>query len=232
MQVNDCKRHMNTFAFVGNLEDSPEVSCVYHSEQARVPAACVAAVPSSSRPARLAGREPIPAGSAGCCAWRRQAGSRGQRKSQLRLALRERSVDQRGLSGVCRVLQAEWPQPELHAPLGAVVLLRPHRDTIVHLQPSDARRKDDALRAAESDARHCATRPQAGRTAPAAARIDWPMSATLRAAPGPESGITVPALMNTWPNIFMLRSVACGSCASTEGNAHQKGVRCSRRGVP
>jgi hypothetical protein len=25
---------MNTFAFVGNLEDSPEVSCVYHSEQA------------------------------------------------------------------------------------------------------------------------------------------------------------------------------------------------------
>ena len=26
---------MNTFAFVGNLEDSPEVSCVYHSEQAR-----------------------------------------------------------------------------------------------------------------------------------------------------------------------------------------------------
>ena len=35
-QVNDCKRHMNTFAFVGNLEDSPEVSCVYHSEQARV----------------------------------------------------------------------------------------------------------------------------------------------------------------------------------------------------
>ena len=34
-QVNDCKRHMNTFAFVGNLEDSPEVSCVYHSEQAR-----------------------------------------------------------------------------------------------------------------------------------------------------------------------------------------------------
>ena len=40
-QVNDCKRHMNTFAFVGNLEDSPEVSCVYHSEQARVHAARV-----------------------------------------------------------------------------------------------------------------------------------------------------------------------------------------------
>jgi hypothetical protein len=34
-QVNDCKRHMNTFAFVGDLEESPEVSCVYHSEQAR-----------------------------------------------------------------------------------------------------------------------------------------------------------------------------------------------------
>jgi hypothetical protein len=32
--VDDCKRHMNTFAFVGDLEGSPEVSCVYHSEQA------------------------------------------------------------------------------------------------------------------------------------------------------------------------------------------------------
>lgn len=29
-----CKRGMNTFAFVGDLEQSPEVSCVYHSEQA------------------------------------------------------------------------------------------------------------------------------------------------------------------------------------------------------
>lgn len=25
---------MNTFAFVGNLNDNPEVSCVYHSEEA------------------------------------------------------------------------------------------------------------------------------------------------------------------------------------------------------
>lgn len=29
-----CKRGMNTFAFVGDLENAPEVSCVYHSEQA------------------------------------------------------------------------------------------------------------------------------------------------------------------------------------------------------
>lgn len=29
-----CKSHMNTFAFVGNLDQSPEVSCVYHSEEA------------------------------------------------------------------------------------------------------------------------------------------------------------------------------------------------------
>ena len=33
-QAEDCKRHLNTFAFVGDLESSPEVSCVYHSEQA------------------------------------------------------------------------------------------------------------------------------------------------------------------------------------------------------
>ncbi len=33
-EVNDCKRHMNTFAFVGDLEKTPEVSCVFHSEQA------------------------------------------------------------------------------------------------------------------------------------------------------------------------------------------------------
>ena len=32
MQVEACKRNMNTFAFVGDLEKSPEVSCVYHSE--------------------------------------------------------------------------------------------------------------------------------------------------------------------------------------------------------
>ena len=30
----DCKRGMNTFAFVGDLDKSPEVSCVYHSEEA------------------------------------------------------------------------------------------------------------------------------------------------------------------------------------------------------
>jgi hypothetical protein len=33
-QVAACKRNMNTFAFVGDLEGSPEVSCVYHSEEA------------------------------------------------------------------------------------------------------------------------------------------------------------------------------------------------------
>lgn len=33
-QVQACKRNMNTFAFVGDLEGSPEVSCVYHSEEA------------------------------------------------------------------------------------------------------------------------------------------------------------------------------------------------------
>ena len=34
VQVQSCKRNMNTFAFVGDLEKSPEVSCVYHSEDA------------------------------------------------------------------------------------------------------------------------------------------------------------------------------------------------------
>jgi hypothetical protein len=29
-----CKQHLNTFAFVGDLDKSPEVSCVYHSEDA------------------------------------------------------------------------------------------------------------------------------------------------------------------------------------------------------
>jgi len=33
-QVADCKRQMNTFAFVGDLDKEPEVSCVYHSEDA------------------------------------------------------------------------------------------------------------------------------------------------------------------------------------------------------
>ena len=34
VQVNSCKRNMNTFAFVGDLANHPEVSCVYHSEDA------------------------------------------------------------------------------------------------------------------------------------------------------------------------------------------------------
>ena len=29
-QVSTCKNRMNTFAFVGDLNKSPEVSCVYH----------------------------------------------------------------------------------------------------------------------------------------------------------------------------------------------------------
>jgi len=33
-QGKQCKRNMNTFAFVGDLDKSPEVSCVYHSEDA------------------------------------------------------------------------------------------------------------------------------------------------------------------------------------------------------
>ncbi|GFR49397.1 hypothetical protein Agub_g11449, partial [Astrephomene gubernaculifera] len=33
-QVESCKRSMNTFAFVGELDSSPQVSCVYHSEEA------------------------------------------------------------------------------------------------------------------------------------------------------------------------------------------------------
>eukprot|EP00897_Mesotaenium_endlicherianum_P005345 jgi/Mesen1/4839/ME000244S04018 len=33
-QVRDCKRNMNTFGFVGDLRNAPEVSCVYHSETA------------------------------------------------------------------------------------------------------------------------------------------------------------------------------------------------------
>ena len=32
--MNACKRNMNTFAFVGDLANHPEVSCVYHSEEA------------------------------------------------------------------------------------------------------------------------------------------------------------------------------------------------------
>ena len=33
-QENDCKRNLNTFAYVGDLKKSPEVSCVYHSDEA------------------------------------------------------------------------------------------------------------------------------------------------------------------------------------------------------
>jgi hypothetical protein len=33
-QVQACKRNMNTFAFVGDLAGTPQVSCVYHSEEA------------------------------------------------------------------------------------------------------------------------------------------------------------------------------------------------------
>jgi hypothetical protein len=33
-QVEACKKRMNTFGFVGDLSDNPEVSCIYHSEEA------------------------------------------------------------------------------------------------------------------------------------------------------------------------------------------------------
>ncbi len=33
-EVQNCKRNMNTFAFVGDLSGKPQVSCVYHSEEA------------------------------------------------------------------------------------------------------------------------------------------------------------------------------------------------------
>ncbi|KAJ7542928.1 hypothetical protein O6H91_09G017900 [Diphasiastrum complanatum] len=33
-EVRDCKRNMNTFGFVGDLRQAPEVNCVYHSESA------------------------------------------------------------------------------------------------------------------------------------------------------------------------------------------------------
>ena len=32
--VDSCKNRMNTFAFTGDLKNAPEVSCVYHSEEA------------------------------------------------------------------------------------------------------------------------------------------------------------------------------------------------------
>jgi hypothetical protein len=33
-EVDSCKQRMNTFAFTGDLKSAPEVSCVYHSEEA------------------------------------------------------------------------------------------------------------------------------------------------------------------------------------------------------
>ncbi len=33
-EVQACKRNMNTFGFVGDLRQAPEISCVYHSETA------------------------------------------------------------------------------------------------------------------------------------------------------------------------------------------------------
>ncbi|GAQ85906.1 hypothetical protein KFL_002600140 [Klebsormidium nitens] len=33
-EVQDCKKNMNTFGFVGDLRKSPEVNCIYHSETA------------------------------------------------------------------------------------------------------------------------------------------------------------------------------------------------------
>ncbi|KAK3270899.1 hypothetical protein CYMTET_20724 [Cymbomonas tetramitiformis] len=33
-EVQSCRSNMNTFAFVGDLEKAPEISCVYHSEEA------------------------------------------------------------------------------------------------------------------------------------------------------------------------------------------------------
>lgn len=33
-QVNQCKMRSNTFAYVGDINQKPEISCVYHSEDA------------------------------------------------------------------------------------------------------------------------------------------------------------------------------------------------------
>jgi len=123
-----------------------------------------------------------------------------------------------------RLLQAVRPQPKLYSALGPVVLLRPKRDAIVDLQPTDARRKDNALRITSAQNRvQKQTHNRRVRTAPAAARIDCPTSAMLLAAPGPDSGSTVPASTNTWPKIPTLRSVSCGSCDGEAG--HAKAVR-------
>jgi hypothetical protein len=34
-EVKLCKKQMNTFAFVGDLDKNPEVTCVYHSKDAK-----------------------------------------------------------------------------------------------------------------------------------------------------------------------------------------------------
>lgn len=39
-QVESCKKRMNTFGFVGDLSKDPEVSCVYHSEEAENQVRC------------------------------------------------------------------------------------------------------------------------------------------------------------------------------------------------
>ncbi|MBD2433024.1 DUF3172 domain-containing protein [Fischerella muscicola] len=33
-QVSDCKKRLNTFAFTGKLENSPDISCVYQNDAA------------------------------------------------------------------------------------------------------------------------------------------------------------------------------------------------------
>jgi hypothetical protein len=33
-QVNQCKNRMNTFGFVGRLDSSPQISCIYQNEAA------------------------------------------------------------------------------------------------------------------------------------------------------------------------------------------------------
>jgi hypothetical protein len=33
-EVRDCRNRMNTFAFTGNLENSPQINCVYQNDSA------------------------------------------------------------------------------------------------------------------------------------------------------------------------------------------------------
>ena len=138
---------MNTFAFVGNLEDSPEVSCVYHSEQARVHAAFV--LPPCPAPHSRPMRRPR----TNTCATRLQPfwATENRTATRTRIATLISACGawtRRACKFYCTALrlQGVWPQPKLHPALGPVVLLRPKRDAIVDLQPTDARRKDNALR--------------------------------------------------------------------------------------